>query len=87
MSFPYQALRPELHEIRLLILHPDKGAEAFIRGSLQTASLKENIQFEALSYVWGDGQATEAINIEDTIFLVTQNLACALRRLRCESRP
>lgn len=87
MAYPYQALKPEMHEIRLLTLHPDKSAEAYIRGSLQTASLKNNIQFEALSYVWGDVHLTEAISVEHADFQVTGNLACALRRLRYESRP
>jgi hypothetical protein len=89
-------LRPSLSEIRLLeIISPTNlhGAETDpIVVRFHVVSLKEQPQYHALSYVWGDPNNAEAItlrvpsvkdgNLIDSRVDVTANLAMALRYLR-----
>ncbi len=45
------------------------------------------IEYEALSYVWGERTRTHAIHCQDKIILVTQSCEQALRRLRYKLAP
>lgn len=53
---------------------------------MRIASLDTNLEYEALSYVWGDLPAQEAIMVSDHRILVTPNLFTALKRLRYEEK-
>lgn len=73
---------PNLTTVRLLNLLPGNEGEA-LRGSLSFAELDDTPEYEAVSYVWGDPTPVEPIILGDERqFLLTSNLAKALRRLR-----
>lgn len=88
--YKYEPLRgPD--DIRLLDIHPG-AAEDPIVISLRAASLSENPDFEALSYVWGDPTATREVlcrgkNDNGATLGVTANLFDALAQLRRPDRP
>jgi hypothetical protein len=52
--------------------------------TLLETDLGDNVEFEALSYVWGDLKETANIFLNGEIFNVTTNLEMALRQLRQE---
>ncbi|VUC26144.1 unnamed protein product [Clonostachys rosea] len=79
--FVYSPVNTADGEIRLLTLHP-AGKEAPIVCDLQRVKLRDNPQFEAISYTWGDEHPSVQIFLNDTIFKVRENAAAALRRLR-----
>uniref|UniRef100_A0A8H7TID3 Heterokaryon incompatibility domain-containing protein n=1 Tax=Bionectria ochroleuca TaxID=29856 RepID=A0A8H7TID3_BIOOC len=69
-------------EIRLLTLHPASDKEALIVCDLERVKLRDNPQFEAISYTWGDEHPSVQIVLNDAAFKVRENAAAALRRLR-----
>ncbi|KAF4156806.1 hypothetical protein CNMCM6069_006328 [Aspergillus lentulus] len=81
-SFSYSPLNPEAAEIRLLTILPDKNGKDPVRCTLQTVSLNNSPQFEALSYVWGNVVEKVEILVDDIPFQVTTNLEAALKCLR-----
>jgi hypothetical protein len=74
-------------EIRLVeILSSDEK----IQCRLSISSLKDNPEFMALSYVWGDPKVTEDIILNDELFPITTNLAVAPRYVKghwCSTFP
>src|SRR5271154_5593478 len=67
--------------IRILKLH--RGAnDSPITCSLQVASLDDNLEYETLSYVWGDPKKTKPITVGGEIFNATDNLVDFLGCLR-----
>ncbi|KAF7177623.1 hypothetical protein CNMCM7691_005952 [Aspergillus felis] len=80
-SFSYSPLNPEAAEIRLLTILPDKNGKK-VKCTLQTVSLNNSPQFEALSYVWGNVVEKVEISVDDIPFQVTTNLEAALKCLR-----
>ncbi|EXL42618.1 hypothetical protein FOCG_15072 [Fusarium oxysporum f. sp. radicis-lycopersici 26381] len=81
-SSPYQPLRSSDDQIRLLILHPTLNHDAPIQCLLEPAILSSNPAYEALSYTWGDPGNGCNISLSNHDFLVGDNAAAALRRLR-----
>ncbi|KAI0158175.1 heterokaryon incompatibility protein-domain-containing protein [Xylariaceae sp. FL1272] len=79
----YQPLVPELHEIRLLRLHPSDTFEGALRCSLFCTGLSDPPPYEALSYVWGDLNFTQDVSVDGHSHKITRNLEVALRYLRC----
>ncbi|OJI91285.1 hypothetical protein ASPTUDRAFT_299348 [Aspergillus tubingensis CBS 134.48] len=82
-NFP---LHPERNEIRLLTILPSTKAESIIRCSLESVSLDNSPEFEAISYVWGDASKKTDIIINDTLFYVTRSVDKTLRLLRRTDR-
>jgi hypothetical protein len=80
-GFSYSPLSPAGNEIRLFLLNPGDHNER-ISGRLRHVSLHDDIQYTALSYVWGDPNVTRPINLNDHSFDVTTNLKSALLQLR-----
>ncbi|KAF2965631.1 hypothetical protein GQX73_g7923 [Xylaria multiplex] len=78
----YQQLSTQNHEIRVLNLLPASDLRAPIECTLQTISLRDEVKFKALSYVWGDPSITTIILLNGKMFPVTTNLEAALRRFR-----
>jgi hypothetical protein len=66
---------------RVLILEPGSGEDP-IRCSLDQYRLDRAPEFEALSYVWGDGPKDWEVHVSDKMLLVSQNLHTALSHLR-----
>ncbi|KAF3763362.1 hypothetical protein M406DRAFT_323136 [Cryphonectria parasitica EP155] len=67
--------------IRYLVLSPGSGAEP-LACELKAASLDGELDFEAISYVWGSEEKTEEISCNGSTREITANLAAALRRVR-----
>uniref|UniRef100_A0A0B7JYH3 Heterokaryon incompatibility domain-containing protein n=1 Tax=Bionectria ochroleuca TaxID=29856 RepID=A0A0B7JYH3_BIOOC len=83
--YHYQAL-PRSRVIRVLILFPGAGDD-LIRVSLQVASLDDEPEFEAISYVWGDPTSRKTIYCDGVCISVTANLYAALHNFRLEDKP
>jgi hypothetical protein len=69
--------------MRLVEIHrPEsrKGGEDSYR--LVHAILQDEPSFSALSYVWGDPYIVEDVIVDDVEFLVTLNVAAALKHAR-----
>ena len=68
--------------LRLLLLLPG-DRDSTIHCRLLVSTLGKSLEtFEALSYVWGDHATTDTVVLDGQTVVVTQNLQCALRRLR-----
>jgi hypothetical protein len=87
LNLPNAALiypsRLEPGKIRVIILRKGNQEDG-ISCSLEEVSLDERIQYEALSYCWGDQENPATITLNSHQFHVTQNLACALKYLRLQ---
>ncbi|GKZ33157.1 hypothetical protein AbraIFM66950_002943 [Aspergillus brasiliensis] len=81
-AFSYSPLNPDAVEIRLLTILPDKNEKSPVKCNLQTVSLNNPPEFEALSYVWGSVTEKVGITLDDIPFQVTTNLEAALKCLR-----
>jgi len=78
-----EATRPESRNAGVAI--PVQG-HLDIRCTFALASLDENPDYEALSYVWGDDTTGFRVTVDGSPFFVTPNLYSALRHLRLEDR-
>jgi len=74
------------NEIRLLDLLPysDDG-DSQIKCDIRVASLTDEPQYEALSYVWGNSAILKIIEVSGRPVSITTNLHNALRRVRLPS--
>ena len=72
---------------RLLTVSPSASRQSVIECELATSPLFGNIEYEALSYCWGDAHDTRAIQCNGKTFNVTANLKSALIRLRKDDVP
>jgi hypothetical protein len=82
--YQYQPISKESRDIRLLLLQPGKF-ESRIECVIQNASLdQDDLEYEALSYVWGDDSVRVPIWVNSRKTEVTINLEQALRHLRSE---
>jgi hypothetical protein len=79
----YEALDETRSEIRILYPHTPAGSSIHkLEFKLRKVSLDDNPQYWAVSYVWGDTGDRVPICVEGSVFLVTRNLAEALKRVR-----
>jgi hypothetical protein len=81
-TYQYTNLDKAKDQIRLLSIHPAKDAGESINCSLAVVELAENLQYEALSYAWGDPARTHCIQLNGSHFNVTRSLGTALQYLR-----
>lgn len=84
--FPYKPLDTARREIRLAYIAP-ASQDAPIVCNLIHVSLNSDVQYLALSYVWGDPSRTLPIQLDGHTFQVTENLEAALRHVRLISTP
>ncbi|KAK0509247.1 hypothetical protein JMJ35_008618 [Cladonia borealis] len=78
----YKPLKVERREIRLLHMEPSLKLKEQPQCFLETVSLDDSPQFEALSYVWGDPNLTRPIRLGNRQWYATINLEAGLRYLR-----
>lgn len=84
-SYPYSPLSGD--EIRYLTVHAFDESIGVVQCTLQHASLRSlQGSFTALSYVWGDRNVTESIQLMGRPFNVTVNLASSLRQFATNPR-
>ncbi len=79
----YTPLQSSRNQIRLLILLPGSGT---IECLLRIVSLDEALQYEALSYVWGDTTVQKEIRVNGLLMLIKPNLHDALVQFRDAER-
>jgi Heterokaryon incompatibility protein (HET) len=77
----YHYLRSDQSELRLLRLRAGQP-EKEVTCDIFTISLSDNIEYEALSYAWGDKKDTRTMRLNGIHFSITINLEAALRLLR-----
>jgi hypothetical protein len=77
LRYTYSALPPE--HIRILVLRPD-GKSTALRGKIVVGSPDE-LNYWALSYVWGTGEQSASIFIGGKTLPITETLRCALLHL------
>lgn len=84
-TFQYEKLVAN-SEFRIAILQPG-GLDDTIEISLRHADFDDNVNYQALSYVWGDKSITRRISLHGQQFDIRINLFLALRRLRHKDAP
>jgi hypothetical protein len=75
----YERLDASESEIRLLNVHVDEGGG--IRCVLTKHTITPELQYYALSYVWGDPKITQNILVNGKPFAATTNLVAAFQNL------
>jgi hypothetical protein len=83
----YKPLKPSKSEIRLLELQPAQKLHDKIVCRLITTSITGDVDFLALSYIWGDPTINEKITVNCSKVSVPVNLAEALRHIRAVFLP
>jgi hypothetical protein len=86
-TYCYDTLTHLSRLMRLLTLFPAKEMSANIECSLETLSLPSQIEYEALSYTWGDECEHHQIHVGEKTLKVSRNLDVALRHLRRQLEP
>lgn len=86
--YNYEVFENPGAQIRLLILEPAKNINDPVRCVLQVVTLEEaeTLNFDALSYTWGDENQRKLIQISGVEVSVTLNLQEALVHLRDEQK-
>ncbi|KAH7071890.1 heterokaryon incompatibility protein-domain-containing protein [Paraphoma chrysanthemicola] len=80
----YEPLGPR--QIRILELQPGRGTEPF-QGRFIVASIDSNVEYDALSYMWGDPTPVDKILVAGAAIPLASNLSTALRYIRNSKEP
>jgi len=86
LYYPYQPLDSTSNEIRLFTLLPGKGRRA-IEGRLTHHNFDTSLEYDALSYMWGDPTKTRIIRIDGHDTGIAENLFLALNDIRQTKTP
>lgn len=84
-NFNYEPLPDDGFQIRLVTILPGLELEA-LRCTVRNFVLTEDLQYEALSYTWGDPTVTSPVLLNGSEFEITTNLEAALQSLRYEDK-
>jgi Heterokaryon incompatibility protein (HET) len=82
----YTTLDLTQRQIRLVHLAPALSHDAPLECGFSLASFDGDVNYEALSYVWGDINPIMPITLEGKEILITKNLHSALTHLRYNDR-
>ncbi|KAL8926894.1 MAG: hypothetical protein Q9208_002703 [Pyrenodesmia sp. 3 TL-2023] len=85
-AFHYEALSNP-RRIRLLKLLPASSRSEDITCTIDKACLDDDVQYEALSYTWGDATQRSELHSNGEVLSITCNLDTALRHLRHSLAP
>ncbi|RTE80930.1 hypothetical protein BHE90_004561 [Fusarium euwallaceae] len=83
--FGYHPIESPTH-IRVLNIHPAAGLDQPIACTVRHVNLDHRPAFEALSYTWGGKENQTSIFLNGQPFMVMENAAAVLRRLRVSGR-
>ncbi|RSM00829.1 hypothetical protein CEP52_008898 [Fusarium oligoseptatum] len=83
--FGYHPIESPTH-IRVLDIHPAAGLDQPIACTVRHVNLDHRPAFEALSYTWGGKENQSSIFLNGQPFMVMENAAAVLRRLRVSGR-
>ncbi|KAH8664586.1 heterokaryon incompatibility protein [Xylariales sp. PMI_506] len=86
-SISYKKLSSSKLEIRLLEILPAESIEEKIVSRLITTRLDDDVEYLALSYLWGDITKTDALIVNNIKVQVPSSLSEALRHIRATFRP
>ena len=81
----YQSIREHDREIRLLELLPSQNRDSLLEGRLSHVSLDAKPPYQCVSYVWGQPEFTELIQLNGIPLYITLNLHQVLQHLRLAS--
>ncbi|KAH7385581.1 heterokaryon incompatibility protein-domain-containing protein [Phaeosphaeria sp. MPI-PUGE-AT-0046c] len=84
-SYDYSAV--QAGQIRILQLAPGKKGDPFVGELITTQLDQKSIEYDALSYMWGDPAPTDVIWISEKALPIANNLQNALAHLRHEDSP
>jgi hypothetical protein len=82
----YASLPLTEFDTRLVTIFPGRPEDAIVC-KLQTAAVRSDLKYEALSYVWGGTFHHRSIRVNRCRFRITANLHNALHHLRDTKRP
>jgi len=85
IGYKYAPL-PDAKSIRLLLLNPSTINTEVLHGTFEICSLEGDLDFEALSYTWGEPEFPRVIEIGEHTIAITENLFAALKRFRLEDK-
>ncbi|KAI5918872.1 heterokaryon incompatibility protein-domain-containing protein [Camillea tinctor] len=74
-------------DIRVMTLLPNREFDAPIECQLEHVTLQPGVNYEAISYAWGDPKITEPIQLDGQSYPVTVNIFTAFKYLRLEESP
>ncbi|KAF3077074.1 hypothetical protein CFAM422_000863 [Trichoderma lentiforme] len=84
---PWRPLSSFREEIRILEVSPAQSSSDSIICHLQTVSLLDQPEYEALSYVWGSSSGSRQIFLNGKKIAVTDSLFSALTHIRDVKQP
>ncbi|KAF5005965.1 hypothetical protein FDECE_7634 [Fusarium decemcellulare] len=84
--YNYEPLPPQ-GWFRLLTIEPSEDESSVISCTLEHQQISSSIQYEAISYTWGDEELTESILVNGHHFNLKPNLSSALSALRHRKTP
>lgn len=76
---------PNDHSIRVLIVEPE-SAGPDLQTRLEVVDLDKDMEYEAMSYTWGDPKDQVPLRVRDKTVMVPKNLENALKKLRHADR-
>jgi hypothetical protein len=82
--YTYPLLQPR--HIRVLELQTSGLDTGIFQGKFIVAPIDDKVQYDALSYIWGDPVSTDIVHVPGGTILIAANLADALRCFRRHSR-
>jgi len=83
--FAYQRLNSD--QFRILHLAPGSKDDALIGDLVVDIMNNEALEYDALSYMWGDPTPTGTIYLSGKALPIASNLTTALKYLRCSDKP
>jgi hypothetical protein len=83
----YEPLNTFQDEIRLLEILPEPAEDGSVSCRLFTTSLTRELEYSALSYVWGESEVRKKVTVNGLSIDVTTNLANALLNIRSTILP
>lgn len=81
-GFVYKPFDRSLSEIRLIKLLPASDGKTISHCTIEHVDYRDSPPYKALSYIWGNPDATRPIAVNGMELRVTTNLVTALRYLR-----
>lgn len=81
-DYIYVPLDHSKQEIRLLMLLPSENYHDDVVCHLYHVFIEDYLEYEALSYTWGDTRKLRKISLDGQTFLITEALEIALRHIR-----
>jgi hypothetical protein len=81
-QLPLSAEHPSFRLLEIDLGEDRAGDHEAVRASVDTYDLRNQVDYDALSYCWGRHDTTLHISLNDEEFPVTENLLAALQQLR-----